>query len=141
MTTVDERIIRALRQRLDEAEETICQLKAEIKVLKNAKPSFEIPHYMKLSLSQQRMVELLKQDQYVPMPVEKQVVVLYAGANGFIDDVPVESVRKFEAEILAFMDRRHPELLKTIREKKIIDDTLKPQLEAAIKEFKGTFKT
>ena len=57
----------------------------------------------------QRMVELLKQDQYVPMPVEKQVVVLYAGANGFIDDVPVEAVRKFEAEILSFMERRHPE--------------------------------
>jgi F-type H+-transporting ATPase subunit alpha len=88
----------------------------------------------------QRMVELLKQDQYVPMPVEKQVVALYAGANGFIDDVPVEAVKKFEAEILAFMDRRHPDLLKTIREKKIIDDSLKPQLEAAIKEFKGTFK-
>src|SRR5229473_2937477 len=73
-----------------------------------------------------RMVEILKQDQYVPMPVEKQVIVLYAGANGFIDDVPVEAVRKFEAEILAFMDRRHPDILKTIREKKIIDDTLKP---------------
>src|SRR5476649_1399870 len=66
----------------------------------------------------QRMVELLKQDQYVPIPVDKQVIVLYAGANGLIDDVPVEAVRKFETEVLAFMDRRHPELLKTIREKK-----------------------
>jgi len=88
----------------------------------------------------QRMVELLKQDQYVPMTVEKQVLVLYAGANGLIDDVPVEAVRRFESELIAFMERRNPELLKTIREKKIIDDTFKPQLEAAIKEFKGTFK-
>jgi F-type H+/Na+-transporting ATPase subunit alpha len=88
----------------------------------------------------QRMVELLKQDQYVPMTAEKQVLVLYAGANGLIDDVPVEAVRRFEAELIAFMERRHPEVLSTIREKKIIDDALKPQLEAAIKEFKGAFK-
>ncbi len=88
----------------------------------------------------QRMVELLKQGQYVPMPVEKQVAILYAGANGFIDDVPVEAVRRFETDFLAFLDRRHPELLKTIREKKTIDDALKPQLEAGIKEFKETFK-
>ncbi len=88
----------------------------------------------------QRMVELLKQDQYVPMAVEKQVLVLYAGANGLIDDVPVEAVRRFESELIAFMERRHPEMLQTIREKKIIEDAVKPQLEAAIKEFKGTFK-
>ena len=88
----------------------------------------------------QRMVELLKQDQYVPMAVEKQVLVLYAGANGLIDDVSVEAVRRFESELIAFMERRHPEMLQTIREKKIIDDAFKPQLEAAIKEFKGTFK-
>src|SRR5476649_127886 len=66
----------------------------------------------------QRMVELLKQDQYVPMAVEKQVLVLFAGANGLIDDVPVEAVRKFEAELIAFAERRHPEVLNTIREKK-----------------------
>ncbi len=98
----------------------------------------------KASLAQlergKRMVELLKQDQYVPMPVEQQVAVLYAGSNGFVDDVPVEAIRRWEGEFLAFLDRRHAELLKTVREKKIIDDTLKPQLESAIKEFKGTFK-
>src|ERR1700690_285369 len=88
----------------------------------------------------QRMVELLKQDQYVPMPVEKQVLVLYSGANGLIDDVPVESVRRFEAELIAFFERRYPEMLETIREKKIIDVASKPQRESAIKEFKGTFK-
>ena len=88
----------------------------------------------------QRMVELLKQDQYVPMAVEKQVLVLFAGANGLIDDVPVEAVRKFEAELISFAERRHPEVLNTISEKKIIDDVFKPQIEAAVKEFKGTFK-
>jgi F-type H+-transporting ATPase subunit alpha len=88
----------------------------------------------------QRMVELLKQDQYVPMAVEKQVLILYAGANGLIDDVPVEAVRRFESELFSFIERRYADLFKTIREKKIIDDALKPQLEAAIKEFKGTFK-
>ncbi len=86
-----------------------------------------------------RMVEVLKQDQYVPLPVEKQVAIIYAGVNGFLDDVPVDSVRRFETEFLGFLDRRNTELLKTLREKKTVDD-VKPQLEAAIKEFKLTFK-
>ncbi len=88
----------------------------------------------------ERMVELLKQDQYVPLTVEKQVAILFAGANGLLDDIPTASVRRFESEFFAFMERRHADMLKTIREKKVIDDALKPQLEAAVKEFKGTFK-
>jgi F-type H+-transporting ATPase subunit alpha len=87
-----------------------------------------------------RMVEILKQDQYVPMLVEKQVAAIYAAVNGFLDDVPVEAVRKFEADLLAFLDRRHPDVLKTLHDKKIIDDSLKPQLESAITEFKGAFR-
>ena len=87
-----------------------------------------------------RMVEVLKQDQYVPQPVEKQVAIIYAGINGFIDDVPVDAVRKFENEFQAFLERRYADLLKTIREKKTIDDAVKAPLENAIKEFKGTFK-
>ena len=88
----------------------------------------------------ERMVELLKQDQYVPIPVEKQVAILFAGANGLLDDIPTASVRRFEGEFFAFLDRRYADLLKQIREKKTIDDALKAQVEAAIKEFKGTFK-
>jgi F-type H+-transporting ATPase subunit alpha len=88
----------------------------------------------------ERMVELLKQDQYSPLTVEKQVISLYAGINGFVDDVPVASIRRFESELLGFIERRQPGLLKTLADKKAIDDTLKPQLEAAIKEFKGQFK-
>ena len=87
-----------------------------------------------------RMVEILKQDQYVPMPVEKQVAIIYAGVNGFVDDVPVDAMRKFEGEFMAFLERRYSELLKTLREKKTIDDSVKGQLESAIKEFKQTFK-
>ncbi|OGR89529.1 MAG: F0F1 ATP synthase subunit alpha [Elusimicrobia bacterium RIFCSPLOWO2_01_FULL_59_12] len=87
-----------------------------------------------------RMVEILKQDQYVPQPVDKQVAIIYAGVNGFTDDIPVEAMKKFEADFLAFLDRRHSELLKTIREKKTIDDAVKGQLEGAIKEFKQEFK-
>ena len=57
-----------------------------------------------------------------------------------MDDVPVEAVRRFEAGLIAFFERRQPELLRTIREKRIIDDAFKPQLESAIKEFKNMFK-
>ena len=77
MTTVDERIIRALRQRLDEAEETICQLKAEIKVLKNAKPSFEIPHYMKLTAKEHCMVEILLAKAPLCVTKEQFMLALY----------------------------------------------------------------
>ena len=86
-----------------------------------------------------RMVEILKQDQYVPLAVERQVAIIYAGVNGFVDDIPVDSMKKFESEFFSFLERRNPELLKTLREKKTIDD-VKVQLEAAIKEFKQTFK-
>jgi F-type H+-transporting ATPase subunit alpha len=88
----------------------------------------------------ERMVELLKQDQYVPMPVEKQIAALYAGVNGFLDDIPVPEVRRFEKEMLSFLEMRHPGILKNLREKRVIDETLKPQLENAIREFKGGFK-
>ncbi len=64
----------------------------------------------------ERMTELLKQGQYVPMPVEEQVVVLYAGVNGFLDKLPVESITEFEKEYLYFMRNEHPEILQEIRE-------------------------
>jgi F-type H+-transporting ATPase subunit alpha len=88
----------------------------------------------------ERMVELLKQDQYSPLTVEKQVISLYAGTNGFVDDIPTASIRRFESELLSFIERRQSDLLKTIADKKTIDDALKPKLEAAIKEFKQQFR-
>ncbi len=86
-----------------------------------------------------RMVELLKQGQYSPVPVEKQVLIIYAGTQGFLDDLPVEECRAFEEELHRFVENAHPNLLPTIREKKALDDDLKAQMTAAIKEFKTRF--
>jgi F-type H+/Na+-transporting ATPase subunit alpha len=87
----------------------------------------------------QRLVELLKQDQYVPMPVERQVLVIYAGTNGYLDTVPVEAVREYEQELLEFVDSTHPEIFKTLAEEKQLSDKLKAQVEAALKAFATKF--
>ncbi len=86
-----------------------------------------------------RLVELLKQPQYRPLAVEQQVVSLYAGTNGYFDDIPVADVRRAEEEMLRFMATRFGSLLTTIKTKKTIDDELKAQLNAALKEFTQTF--
>jgi F-type H+-transporting ATPase subunit alpha len=86
-----------------------------------------------------RLVELLKQPQYRPLAVEQQVVSLYAGTNGYFDDIPVADVRRAEEELLRFMATRFGSLLTTIKTKKTIDDELKAQLNAALKEFTQTF--
>ncbi len=87
----------------------------------------------------QRMVELLKQDQYVPMLVEQQILVIFAGTNGFVDDVPVIAVKKFEQELLRFVTSKHAGLLKDIATKKQLDDELKSRVKSVIEEFKKTF--
>jgi len=86
-----------------------------------------------------RLMELLKQPPYNPIPVEKQIVALFAAVNGYLDDIPVEAVTKFERELYAFMDAKHPEILKEILDKKQLDDDLTNKLHSAIKEFKATF--
>ncbi|MBZ0156771.1 MAG: F0F1 ATP synthase subunit alpha [Alphaproteobacteria bacterium] len=86
-----------------------------------------------------RMVELLKQDQYVPLPVEDQIMILFAGSQGHLDDIPVEGIKRFEAEFLVFMRDRKADVKNELREKKAIDDTLKEKLAAAIGEFKKGF--
>ncbi len=83
-----------------------------------------------------RWVEVLKQGQYSPIPVEKQVAILFAGGNGYLDDVAVEDVRRFEAELYQFLDNSKPEVLQAIREKKELTDEIKKQLKDALKEFK-----
>jgi F-type H+-transporting ATPase subunit alpha len=87
-----------------------------------------------------RMVELLKQGQYVPMSMEEQVTVLFAATQGYIDDIPVESIRKFEEEFLRYMDDRKADVKKELAEKKAIDDDLKAKLNAAIEDFKRGFQ-
>jgi len=83
-----------------------------------------------------RWVEVLKQGQYSPIPVEKQVAIIFAGGNGYLDDVAVEDVRRFEAELYQFLDNSKPQLLQGIREKRELNDEIKKQLKDALKEFK-----
>ncbi|MDH4231596.1 MAG: F0F1 ATP synthase subunit alpha [Nitrospirota bacterium] len=87
-----------------------------------------------------RMVELLKQDQYVPMSLVEQVSVLFAATQGFLDDIPVEAVKKFESEFIRFMKDRKADVMKELGDKKAIDDELKPKMIAALEEFKKTFQ-
>lgn len=86
-----------------------------------------------------RLVEILKQGQYKPLPVEKQVLIIYAATNGYIDGYPVAALKKYEEELDTFFDTRHPELIKELKEKKAIDDTIKPKLIKALDDFKGLF--
>jgi F-type H+-transporting ATPase subunit alpha len=87
----------------------------------------------------QRMVELLKQDQYVPMPVEQQIFVIFAGTNGYVDDVPVNAVKKFEADLLRFVTSKYADLLRDVAAKKQLDEDLKSRCRTAIEEFKKSF--
>ena len=86
-----------------------------------------------------RMVELLKQGQYQPMPVEKQVASIYLGASGLLDSIPVDRVREFETGYLSYLDAKHPKVLADIREKKTLDDDIKKTLGTAYEEFKSRF--
>ncbi|MCL5965710.1 MAG: F0F1 ATP synthase subunit alpha [Deltaproteobacteria bacterium] len=87
-----------------------------------------------------RLVEILKQPQYEPQPVEQQVVTIFAATNGFVDGYEVTSLGRYEAELSAFMKARHGAILSELREKRTIDDALKARLSAALEEFKGVFK-
>ncbi|HYP12962.1 MAG TPA: F0F1 ATP synthase subunit alpha [Bryobacteraceae bacterium] len=87
----------------------------------------------------QRLVEVLKQPQFQPLPVEKQVLIIYAATSGFLDDIQVEHIRRFEEELYRFVENAHTGLLPQIREKKAIDDTLKKQLNDVLNEFKKRF--
>lgn len=87
----------------------------------------------------ERMTELLKQEQYAPMPVEEQVAVIYAGINGFCDDLPLARVRDFEKGLLAFLRSNVPEVLAEIRTKKELTPALMKHLDGLISEFKKTF--
>ena len=86
-----------------------------------------------------RMVEILKQGQYSPIPVEKQIAIIYAGTNGMLDDLPLDQIRAFEQELYRFLENAHPAILITIKEKKTIDDDLKGKLNSALQEFKARF--
>jgi F-type H+/Na+-transporting ATPase subunit alpha len=86
-----------------------------------------------------RLVEILKQPQYQPLPVERQVAIIYAATKGYLDAVPVEEVRRYEEELYRFLETRAPGVLSAIAEKKILDDEVRPALEAALAEFTTQF--
>jgi F-type H+-transporting ATPase subunit alpha len=85
----------------------------------------------------QRLTEILKQPQYQPMPVEQQVVVIWAASNGHVDDIPVDQVRRFESELLRFVENSNPALLQTIAEKKTLNDDIKADLKRTVEDFKA----
>jgi F-type H+-transporting ATPase subunit alpha len=87
----------------------------------------------------QRLVEVLKQKQFSPLPFSKQILIIYAGTNGFFDDLPVDQVRDFEAELYKYVDATNPGLLRTIMEKKVLDDALKAEMSKVIKQSKEAF--
>jgi len=87
-----------------------------------------------------RLVEILKQPQYQPMPVEKQIVIIYAGTRGFLDPFPVEALQSYEKELLNLVENKHPEYLKEIKEKKKIEEGLEKKLDALLEAFGKQFK-
>jgi len=86
-----------------------------------------------------RLVEILKQPQYEPLPVERQVALVYAGTKGYLDNIAVSEVRAFETELYKFIDSRAPQVFRGIAEKKVLDDQLKGELDAVVKEFAAQF--
>jgi len=86
-----------------------------------------------------RLIEVLKQPQYQPLPVEKQVLIIYAGTNGMLDDLEVDQIRLFETELYKFVETSQTGLLQEIRDKKNLDDQLKPKVNSMLKEFKERF--
>ena len=87
----------------------------------------------------QRLVEVLKQGQYEPQPVERQVVTIYAATNGYIDDLPVAAVKRFELELSRFIENRHPDMYQEILSKRQLDDAVKTKLNGVLEEFKKQF--
>ncbi|MDA1305853.1 MAG: F0F1 ATP synthase subunit alpha, partial [Acidobacteria bacterium] len=86
-----------------------------------------------------RLTEILKQPQYQPLPVAKQVAIIFAATNGYLDGVAVEKVFAYETELYRFLESQRPEVLKAIADKKVLDDEVKPALQAALEEFGKQF--
>ncbi len=89
----------------------------------------------------QRLMEILKQDQYQPLSVENQVLIIFAASNKYLDDIPVNECRRFEIELYPFIETNYSGLLKSLREKKAFDDTNRAEAKKALDAFKERFKT
>jgi F-type H+-transporting ATPase subunit alpha len=86
-----------------------------------------------------RLTEILKQDQYVPLAAEKQVLIIYAGTQGYTDELPVESLRRYEQELLKYAEQKYPEVLKSIEEKRELTDDIKAKLDKLLASFTKQF--
>jgi F-type H+-transporting ATPase subunit alpha len=89
----------------------------------------------------EKMVEILKQDEYVPMAAEKQVFIILCANEGLLDDLPTESLKRFEVEYSAFMDKEYPDIVRDLKQKKQLDDALKEKTRAAAQKFVNQFKS
>ncbi|OGQ65919.1 MAG: F0F1 ATP synthase subunit alpha [Deltaproteobacteria bacterium RIFCSPLOWO2_12_55_13] len=87
-----------------------------------------------------RLVEILKQGQYEPLPVEKQILIIYAGTNGFVDHLPVSALKKYEQELYSFAESRHPDLLPEIVKKRELNEELRAKMKKVLEEFNASFK-
>ena len=88
----------------------------------------------------QRLMEILKQDQYQPLPIEKQVLLLFASSNRYLDDIDVSECRRFELEVYTFVETNHPGVLQAIRDKKALDDAVRAEATKALDAFKERFR-
>jgi F-type H+-transporting ATPase subunit alpha len=86
-----------------------------------------------------RLTELLKQNQFVPLPVEKQVILLYAGTRGYVDKLPVESLHEYEQELYRTFEDTHASLMQSIREKMELTEEIETKLKAALADFTEKF--
>jgi F-type H+-transporting ATPase subunit alpha len=89
----------------------------------------------------ERMVEILKQEQFAPCPLEKQVMIIYVGTHGYLDEIPLELVKKFEVEFYLFMEKEYPDVPHTIATTKDLDPKTMDKLDQAAAKFKTEFKT
>jgi F-type H+-transporting ATPase subunit alpha len=87
-----------------------------------------------------RLVEILKQGQYVPMPVEKQVAIIFVGTQGLLDSVDLKQVRRFEEEFLAMLEQKHPEIFSSIAEKGSLESDIASKLKDVAQKFVASFK-
>jgi F-type H+-transporting ATPase subunit alpha len=88
----------------------------------------------------EKMVEILKQDEYVPMSALKQVFIILCANEGLLDDLPTESLKRFESEYLAYMDKEYPDLVRDLKQKQKLDDALKDKARNAAQKFVNQFK-
>ncbi|MBL8609081.1 MAG: F0F1 ATP synthase subunit alpha, partial [Myxococcales bacterium] len=87
-----------------------------------------------------RLVEILKQGQYVPLPVEKQIVLIYAGTKGYVDELPASKLAAYEQQLYAFIESKYPKIFETLRTKKVLDKDAEEELKKALKEFGPAFE-